>query len=109
MFQKNIDKEQYPSEMQCFRPILNRIAFCLANQKRAGPRATGRPPTPAVVSLTRGSALAHYKQAFYAVRDGARICSAAPSGSGAVCPSAIRSVLSPRFLAKHVPELASFG
>jgi hypothetical protein len=45
-------------------------------------------------------------------RDGARIRSVALSGLGAVCSSAIRSVLSPRFLVKNVPEhlsQASFG
>ena len=84
------------------------MAICLTNQKRAGARATGRPPTPAVGCVTRGSTLAYCKQASFGVRDEARIRSAAPSGSGAVCPSAIRSVLSPRFIAKNVP-LASIN
>ena len=48
-----------------FQPILNRIVICLANLKRAGPRATGRPPTPAVGSITRCSTLAYCTQAFY--------------------------------------------
>jgi hypothetical protein len=70
--------------MHCFQPVLNRIAICQANQKRAGPRATGRPPTPAVGSLTRGPALAYCKQAFCGVRDEAIIRSVAPSGPGAL-------------------------
>ena len=112
MSPKNVDISVKCNVLQCFQPILNRIAICLANQKRAGPRATGRPPTPAVGSLTRGSAVAYCTDAFFGARDGARIRSTAPSGSGAVCPSAIRSVLSPRILAKHVLEhilQASFG
>ena len=73
--------------MRCFQPMLNRIAVCLAHQKRAGVRATGHPPTPAVGRLTRGSALADFEQALFDVRDGARIRSAAPLGSRAVVPA----------------------
>jgi hypothetical protein len=61
MFPKIVDIRVKCTVLQPFATdsqVLNRIAICLASQKRAGPRATGRPPTPAVGSVTRGSALA---------------------------------------------------
>ena len=58
MFPKVVDIRVKCNVLQRFSTDLNRIAICLANQKRAGPRATGRPSTPAVGSVTRGSALA---------------------------------------------------
>jgi hypothetical protein len=89
VFPQNVDKDFYQYEMQCFQPVLNRIAICLANQKRAGPRATGRPPTPAVGSVSRGSALAYCKQASYGARR-SQISQRGAVGVGRVCPSAIR-------------------